>query len=122
MRDPASSGKSPEPVGQDKLLDDLQLLLESLSHPGLGSKPWAVQLRAGVQQALVQVQILRMTRSMGRPMEESLVATQSILVHLRQASALVAKTRSDELTRTSGMFAMAIAKRLQESLKALKTA
>jgi len=115
------SGDSLQPVGQSKLLDDLQLLLDSLTHPGLGAKPWAVQLRSGVQQALVQVQILRMSKSMGRPQEEALAAAQVIHVCMRHASVLIAKSRSDELTRTSVRFALALAKRLQESQKALST-
>jgi hypothetical protein len=115
-----SSGEAPELLSQYKLLNDLQLLLESLSHPGLGAKPWAVQLRAGVGRALVQLQVLRMTKSMGRPQEESLAAAQNILVHLRQASVLVAKSRSDELTSTSVRFALALAKRVQESQKDLR--
>jgi hypothetical protein len=118
--DPASSGDSPEQVGLLKLLDDLQHLLESLAHPGLGNKPWSVQLRAGVEKALLQVQILRMTRAMRRPHQESLAAAQSILVHLRQASVLVSKSRSDELTSTSVRFALALAKRVLDSQKDLR--
>jgi hypothetical protein len=114
------AGAAPELLGEIKLLDDLQHLLESLAHPGLGNKPWAVQLRACVEKALVQVQVLRMTKSMGRPQEESLAAAQNILVHLRQASVLVAKSRSDELTSTSVRFALALAKRVQESQKDLR--
>jgi hypothetical protein len=40
---------------------------------------------------------------------------------MRHASVLIAKSRSDELTRTSVRFALALAKRLQESQKALST-
>jgi hypothetical protein len=121
ISDPASSGDPPDQIAPLKVLDDLQHLLESLTHPGLGNKPWAVQLRAGIQQALVQVQILRMTRSMGRPQQEALAAAQTIHVCLRQASVLVAKSRSDELTRTSIRFALALAKRVQEYQKTLLT-
>jgi hypothetical protein len=120
MLDAAPSGESPEQVGMLKSLDDLQFLLESLAHPGLGTKPWAVQLRASVEKALVQLQILRMTKAMDRPQLESLAAAESILVHLRQASVLVSKSRSDELTGTSVRFALALAKRVQAGQKALE--
>jgi hypothetical protein len=115
MLDPASSSESPEQVELLQLLDDLQRLLEALALSGLGTKPWAVQLRAGIEKTLLQVQILRMTMLMGRPKQESLAAAQSVLVHLRQASALASKSRSGELTITSVRFALALAKRVQVS-------
>jgi len=117
---PAIASDHPQ-SDQGKCLDDLQDLLHSLTHPGLGNKPWAVQLRAGVREALVQVQIIRMANHLGRPPNEALVAAQDLLVPIRQAKVLASKSRCDNLTKVSLKFALLLGERLVRHQKALSS-
>lgn len=100
------------------MIVELSALLDALTHPGMGSKHWAVQLRARVSEALGHMQVLRLTIAMERPPVEVFSAAEALGLELRLASLTVAKSRADRLTRLSVTAASALAQRLAASLKA----
>lgn len=100
------------------MIVELSGLLDALTHPGMGGKHWAVQLRARIAEALGHMQVLRLTIAMERPPGEVCSAAEALGQELRLASLTIAKSRADRLTRLSVTAAAALAQRLAVSLRA----
>lgn len=100
------------------MIVELSALLDALTHPGMGGKHWAVQLRARISEALGHMQVLRLTIAMERPPGEVFSAAEALGLELRLASLTVAKSRADRLTRLSVTAASTLAQRLAASLRA----
>lgn len=99
------------------MIVELSALLDALTHPGMGGKAWAVQLRARVSEALGHMQVLRLTIAMERAPDEVCAAAEAIGLELRMASLTISKSRADRLTRLSVDTACALAQRLAASLR-----
>lgn len=99
--EPTLEGAAPQTDGLSKALADLDAIVQALLSAVPQAKPWQRQLRGHLCQLGREVQILRMTVSMGRDGAEVRQAASACNATLRAANSFVAAGRADMGTKAA---------------------
>lgn len=100
-----------------KTLADLDDLVQAMLKALPATKPWQRQLREYLGAIDRQIQVLRLTLSLGRPRGEVVEATDALLGSMRAAQAYVNGGRADMGTRTAVLLASELMQKAARELE-----
>ena len=106
--------------GVAKLIKDLEQLVMLLRQGLSRAKPWQRQLAAHLVDVDTQLQVLRLTVTLERQVDEILVAAGHVAGSCRLAAAALAGSRVDPTTRTAVHLIVDLANRIHADLDRLK--
>ena len=103
-------------TGVEKLVHDVDVAIQGPLHDLPLSKPWQRALVSRLEEASRCVQVLRLTRAMGRPGAEVAESAQKLSAAMRAVNAYALPSRADIGTKTTIHIGFGLAQRIAAEL------